>query len=235
MGQAGTFKAGIGVRTLKQEIVPVPETVAHLRAKALVDGALHATLHRGTERLPPFAQQLRLQVVLPLTDHRAGGGPRFNSDAPVGCQPVFLTAGKNRTDTAGEAAHRQRNCRDGKHQTALLRPIPKALSPKVLAWKGAASVCFNIPSTVGEIQALAVQFQCSIQGMAHTDDAMKALHPGKETERPHDVGLEDSKGAVAQGPTEGKAVLLDMEVDPLTAETGLPDLHLKGPPGDLKL
>ena len=64
---------------------------------------------------------------------------------------------------------------------------------------------------------------------------MRALHPGEEPERPHDVGLQRSKGTVAKGTLEGEAVLLDMEVDPLPAETGLPDLHLKGSPGDLKL
>ena len=92
MGQAGTFKAGIGIRMLKQKAVPVPETVAHLCAETLVDSALHAALHRSPERLPPFAQQLRLQAVLPLADHRAGGGPRLDSDASIGGQTVFLAS-----------------------------------------------------------------------------------------------------------------------------------------------
>ena len=71
--------------------------------------------------------------------------------------------------------------------------------------------------------------------MAHTDDAVGALHPGEESERPHDVGLQGSKGTVAQGPLKGEAVLLDMEVNPLLIEAGLPDLYLKGLSGDLKL
>lgn len=41
---------------LKQEAVPVPETIAHLRTETLMDGALHAPLHRGPERLLPFVQ-----------------------------------------------------------------------------------------------------------------------------------------------------------------------------------
>ena len=64
---------------------------------------------------------------------------------------------------------------------------------------------------------------------------MRALHPGEEPERPHDVGSEDGKGTVAQNPLKREAVLLDMEVNPLLAKTGLPDLYLKGLPGDLKL
>ena len=76
---------------LKQKAVPVPETVAHLCAETLVDSALHAALHWSPERLPPFAQQLRLQAVPPLTDHCAGGGPRLDFDAPVGRQAVFPT------------------------------------------------------------------------------------------------------------------------------------------------
>ena len=41
--------------------------------------------------------------------------------------------------------------------------------------------------------------------------------------------------AVAQGALKGEAVLLDMEVNPLLIEAGLPDLYLKGLSGDLKL
>ena len=213
----------------------MPETVAHLRTEALVDGALHAALHRGAKGLPPFAQQLRLQTVPPLTDYRAGGGPRLDSDAPVGCQTVFPASIKDRTDTAGETAHRQRDRRNGEHQATLLRPIPKALRPEVLAGKGATPVHLDIADSVGETQALAVQLQCSLQGVPHADNAVGTLHPGEETERPHDVRPEDSKGAIVQGSPEGETVLLDMEVDSLFTEAGLPDLHLKGPPGDLKL
>ena len=70
---------------LKQEAAPMPEAVAHLRAEALMNGALHAALHWGSKGLPPFIHQLRLQTVLSLADYRTGGGPRFNPDAPVGC------------------------------------------------------------------------------------------------------------------------------------------------------
>lgn len=220
---------------LKQEAVPVPEAVAYLCAEALVDGALHAALHWSPERLPPFAQQFRLQAVPPLTDYRAGGGPRLDSDAPVGCQTVFPASIKDRADTAGEAAHRQGNCRDGKHQTAPLRPVPDTLRPEILAGKRAAPVRLDISGSAGEIQAFAVQFQRSLQRVPHADDAMRALHPGEEPERPHDVGSEDGKGTVAQNPLKREAVPLDMEVDPLLTEAGLPDLHLKGSPGDLKL
>ena len=59
--------------------------------------------------------------------------------------------------------------------------------------------------------------------------------PAKKTKRPHDVGPQGGKGAVAQGAAEGEAVPPDMEVDPPPAEAGWPDLHLEGPPGDLKL
>ena len=175
------------------------------------------------------------RTVPPLTDHRAGGGPCLDLDSSVGGQPVFLTAIQNGADTAGEAAHRQRDRRNGKHQTAKLQPAPDALCPEVFAGKRTAPVCLNIPGSVREIQTLAVQFQRSTQGMPHADDAVDALHPGEETERTDDVRLEDSKGAVAQGSTEGKAVLLDMEVDPLFTKVGLPDLHLKRLPGDLQL
>lgn len=220
---------------LKQEAVPVPEAVAYLCAETLVDGALHAALHWSPERLPPFVQQFHFQAVLPLTDHRAAGGPRLDFDAPVGCQTVFPASIKDRADTAGETSQRQGDRRDGKHQTARFRPIPKALGPEVCAGKGAAPVCFDIPGSAGEIQALAVQFKRSAQRMAHADDAMRALHPGEEPERPHDVRLQGSKGTITQGALEGETVLLDMEVNPLLTETGLPDLHLKGSPGDLKL
>ena len=142
---------------------------------------------------------------------------------------------QNGADTAGEATHRQGDCRDGKHQAAPLRSVPKALGPEVLTGKRAASVCFDVSDPVGEIQTLAVQFQRSTQGMPHADDAVGTLHPCKKTKRSHDVGLEDSKGAVAQASTEGKAVLLDMEVNSLTAKAGLSDLHLKEPLGDFQL
>ena len=77
------------VRMLKQEVVPAPEAVTNLRTEAFVDGAFHAALHRSLERLPPFVQQLRLQAVLPLTDHRTEGRPLVNFGSPVGCQAVF--------------------------------------------------------------------------------------------------------------------------------------------------
>ena len=70
----------------------MPEAVLHLSGEALVDGALHAALHRSAERLPPLSQQLRLQAIPPLADHRAGGGARLNSGAPVGGQPVLPSA-----------------------------------------------------------------------------------------------------------------------------------------------
>ena len=34
---------------LKQEAAPMPEAVAHLRAEALMNGALHAALHWGSK------------------------------------------------------------------------------------------------------------------------------------------------------------------------------------------
>ena len=74
---------------LKQEMVPVQKEIAHLRAEALVDGALHAALYRSMEGLPLLVQQFNFQAVFPLTDHCAGGRPRFDFDAPVGCQAVF--------------------------------------------------------------------------------------------------------------------------------------------------
>ena len=109
------LKAGVRVRMLKQEMVPVPEAVAYLRAKTLVDGALHAALHRSAERLPPLVQQFDFQAVLPMTDYRAGGGPSLDLDAQVGGQPVFPDSIKNGANTAGEAAHRQGNRRNCKH------------------------------------------------------------------------------------------------------------------------
>ena len=148
---------------LKQEAVPVPEAIAHLRAEALMDGALHAALYWSPEGLPPFAQQLRLQAVLPLTDHRAGGGPRLYFDAPVGGQTVFPATVQNGADTAGETAHRQRDRCDGKHQVAPLRSVPKALGPEVLAGKRAAPIHLDIAGSVREIQALAVQFQAPLR------------------------------------------------------------------------
>ena len=75
---------------LKQEMVPVPEAVAHLRTEALVDGALHATLYRSTEGLPPLVQQFNFQAILSLADYRTGGGPCLDSDASVGCQTYSL-------------------------------------------------------------------------------------------------------------------------------------------------
>ena len=100
---------------LKQESVPVPEAVAHFRAETLVDGALHAALHRSTEGLPMFAQQRYLQAVFSLANHCAGGGPRLDFDATIGCQTVLPTTMEDGTDASGEAAHRQGNRRDGKH------------------------------------------------------------------------------------------------------------------------
>ena len=187
----------------------MPEAVAYLRAETLVDGVLHTALHWDPERLPLFVQRFYLQAVLPLTDYRAGGGPRLDSDAPVGCWTVFPASIKDRADTAGETAHRQRDRRDGKHQTARFRPIPDALRPEVLAGKRAALVHLGIADSVREIQALAVQLQRSAQRMPYADDAVGALHPSEEPEQSHDVGPEDGKGAAAQGSLEGEAVLLN--------------------------
>ena len=75
---------------LKQEMVPVPEAVAHLRTEAFVDGALHAALHRSPEGLPPLVQQFNFQAILSLADYRTGGGPCLDSDASVGCQTYSL-------------------------------------------------------------------------------------------------------------------------------------------------
>lgn len=183
---------------LKQEAVPVPEAVAHLRAEALVDGALHAALHRGTKGLPPFVQQLRLQAVLPLTDYRAVGGPRLDFDAPVGCQTVFPTSIKDRANTAGEAAHRQGDRRNCKHQATMLRAVPNALCPEVFGGKRAAPVCFDVSDPVGEIQTLAVQFQRSAQGMPHADDAVGALHSCEKSKRPHSVRPQSGKRTITQ-------------------------------------
>ena len=211
----------------------MPKAVADLRTEALVDSALHAAICWGAERLSALVQHLYFQTVLPLADHRAGEGPRLDFGAPVGSQTVFPAAGKDRADTAGEAAHGQRDRRNCKHQADAFWSVPKALGPEVCAGKGAAPVHFNISHSTGEIQGLSVQLQRSRQGMSHTDDAVRALHSPQKPERPHDIGAEDGKGAVMQCAMEGKALLLDIEVNPLTAKAGLPDLHLKGPPGDL--
>ena len=205
---------------LKREVVPVPEAVTNLRTEALVDSALHAALYWSPEGLPPLVQQFNFQAVFPLTDHRTGGRPLVNFGAPVGRQAVFPAAVQNRADTASEAAHRQGNRRNCKHKTAPLWPVPNTLCPKISAGKGTAPVCFDVSDPVGEIQTIAVQFQRSAQGMPHADDAVGALHSCEKSKRPHDVRPQSSKGAVAQGAVERKSVLLDMEVDSLTAKAG---------------
>ena len=75
---------------LKQEMVPVQKEIAHLRAEALVDGALHAALYRSMEGLPLLVQQFNFQAILSLADYRTGGGPCLDSDASVGCQTYSL-------------------------------------------------------------------------------------------------------------------------------------------------
>ena len=64
--------------------------------------------------------------------------------------------------------------------------------------------------------------------MPHTDDAVRTLHSRKKSKRPHNIRAEDSERAIAQRAVEGKAILLNVEAYPLTAEAGLPDLNLKG-------
>ena len=71
--------------------------------------------------------------------------------------------------------------------------------------------------------------------MSHADNAVGALHPCEKSKRPHDVRPQDGKWAVAQRAAERKAVLPDMEADPLAAEAGLPDLNLKRLTGGLQL
>lgn len=220
---------------LKQQVFPMPEAIAYLRAEALVDGPRHAALCRGPEGLPPLVQKLCFQTVLPLADYRGRGGPSLDSGAPVGGQAVFPAAVKDGADTAGETSHGQGNRRNRKHQAAGLRAIPYALGPEVLAGKGSAPVRLDISGPVGKIQGLAVQLQRSAQTVSHADDAVGALHPREKPERPHDVGLESGKWAIAQSTPERKAVPLNLEVDPLTAEAGQPKLDLERLPGDLKL
>ena len=213
----------------------MPEAVAHFGAKTFVDGTFHAAFHRSAEGLPPLVQQFHFQTVFPLADECSGGGPFLNSGTPVGCQTVFLAAVKNGADAADKTPHRQRNRRDGKHQTAPLWPIPDALSPEVHAGKGIAPVRLNISDSVGEVEALAVQIQCSTERMPHTDDAVGTLHSCKKPERPHDVGPEGGKRAVAQRAMEGKSVLLNVENAPLAAEAGWPNFDLKWLPGEFEL
>ena len=176
----------------------MPEAVAHLRTEAFVDGALHAALYWSPEGLPLLVQQFDFQVVLPLTDHRTGGRPLVNFGAPVGCQAVFPATVQNRADTAGEAAHRQGDRRNCKHQTAALRAVPNALRPEVFAGKRAALICFDVSDPVGEVQTLAVQLQRSTQGMPHADDAVGALHSCEKSKRPHNVRPQSGKRTVAQ-------------------------------------
>ena len=220
---------------LKQEMVSVPEAVTNLCAETLVDGALHAALYWSPEGLPPLVQQFYLQAILSLTDHRASGGPRLDFDAPIGGQAVFPATVQNGADAASEAAHRQGDRRNCKHQTAALWAVPNTLCPKVSVGKGAAPVCFNVSNPVGEIQTLAVQFQRSTQGMPHADDAVGALHSCEKSKRPHNVRPQSGKRTVAQRAAEGKIVLPDMEVNPLTAKAGLSNLYLKRLPGDFQM
>lgn len=183
---------------LKQEIVPIPKAVSHFCAETLVDGALHAALHRGAKGLPPLVQQFDFQAILPLADYRTGGGSRLDSDSSVGGQTVFPASIKNGADTASKTAHRQGNRRNGEHQAALLRPVPNALCPEVLAWKRTAPVCLNVSDPVREIQTITVQFQHSTQGMSHADNAVSALHSCEKSKRPHDVRPQSGKRTVAQ-------------------------------------
>ena len=210
----------------------MPEAIAYLRAKALVDGPRHAALRRGPEDLPPLVQKFYFQAVLPLADYRGRGRPSFDSGAPISCQAVFPAAVKDGADTAGEASHGQGNRRDRKHQATTFRLVPYALGPEVLAGKGTAPVRLDISGPVGKIQGLAVQLQRSAQRVPHADNAVGALHPREKPERPHDVGLKGGKRAIAQSAPERKTVPLDLEVDLLTAEAGQPKLNLKRLPGD---
>lgn len=229
------LEAGPWVRVLEKEAVSVPETVAHLRAEAFMDSTLHTALHRSPKGLPPLAQHLCLQAVLPLADNRPGGGPCLDFDAPVGCQLVLLPVAEHGADAAGEAAHGQGDLRDGKHQTARFRPAPDALGPEVRSGKGTPSVRLDIPKTFGKVQALPVQFQGAAQGMSHADDTVSTLHSPEKPKGPHDVGAQGGEGAIAQGTAERQVVPLDAEVDPLVVKAGLPEPYLKGTPGYVQL
>ena len=64
---------------------------------------------------------------------------------------------------------------------------------------------------------------------------MGTLHSREKSKWSHDVRPENGKRAIVQLAVKGEAVLFNMEDTPLTAETGLPNLHPKRLPGILKL
>lgn len=88
-GGAGVLEAGRGVCVLEKKGLPMPEGIARWRAEAFVDGALHAALRRGAERLRPRLQQLHLEAVFALPDGGPGGRPFLDPGTPVRGQAVF--------------------------------------------------------------------------------------------------------------------------------------------------
>ena len=207
-----------------------------------MDGAAHNAPGRRPQRTPLPCQQLRRQAVSPLPYCHAGGRPLFHPAAPVGGQTVFPAAVKHRTDTAGKPDARQGNDGSGEHHAAGTGSLPDALGPEVLAGKGAAPVRLNVPRPPGKIQRFSVQRQAPLQGMAHADDAVSALHAGEEPERAHDVRSQGCKGPKAYRAAEGDPLPRDMEAQPLVSEQAFPypnaehplksaELRIRQPPG----
>lgn len=200
-----SFVRQIGIRPDFVKLHDISERFQSIRCDAFLDflRAQYSTMYKSvydaskekggnlfiSEISPPevfycVIEKDGVQTVLSLADHRGRGGPRLDSGAPVSCQAVFPAAVKDGADTAGEASHRQGNCRDCQHQAAGLCPVPCALSPEVPAGKRTAPVRLDVSDPVGKIQGLAVQLQQSAQGVPHADDTVGALHPRKNRNGP---------------------------------------------------
>lgn len=176
-------------------VFPVMEV--SLAGSGFVNGPAHITAHGRGQRMALLFKTLYGQLFVALFDDDLAIVDVDSSGAQVGAKAIFLALIVDGADDTGEMKTAEGNIGHRQHHRSARET---ALGPDIVLREGSAPVAFNIAHAVGEFKTLSVDFQMSVDAVAHTEYAVTALHKGDIFERTHDVignGGEGTEGDTA--------------------------------------
>lgn len=162
-----------------------------------MDGTHHVAAHRDAQRMSGTltGNYGQGQPALPDNDFLATDFVGFCTQ--IGSKAVLLPPEKDNANDAGEME--AADVRNGQHQRALRKA---ALGPYISLGKRISPVALRIADGVPERIGRAIDRNFPIYPVAHTENAVPALHKGNVSEGAHNVIGQRRKVAEPKGAPE---------------------------------
>ena len=191
------FKSGVCGFKLQQCGIAIGEAVIHLAGGVLVNGSCHGTAYRCLERMPCRTQPLNGQAEAALPDNDPAILDLNRFRAQIGGKAVLFSVEQNDTNNPGKVKLTQGNIRSRQHQCALRET---ALGPNIFFGERVPPVTFCIAYGIVKHIGNTIDPDFSVYPVAHTVNAMPALHEGNALKRSHNVIANRRKITKANSP-----------------------------------